>query len=226
MKNLDLLVPRFSTAVEDSFSWATVTDDSPLRIRLDGDTNPLASTPATLIDGLRIGQRVWVQRHGRRLIVMGAAKEPQSNGDLGLMAYAENASGIVTTFTSTSGAVAIPGVVISIPATDKDVWIEWGCYMSNNGSSSDSRGPFYSSMYEATGGSAVLKSTQITHKDLGMNYTTNSFARHHCSARVGPSTTSRTFGLWAQCVKEAGTTLSGTVLNLSSGPSWIAAVAR
>ena len=58
---------------ENTYRWATVTQISPLRIRLDGDTLELPVTPDTLVSGLSIDQRVWVQFFGRRLIIIGAA---------------------------------------------------------------------------------------------------------------------------------------------------------
>lgn len=148
----------------------------------------------------------------------------QRADSLGTLAYAENATSTATTFNTT--AVAIPGCVISIPATDRDVWVEWGCFLTNTGSTSNSYGPLYSLVYELTGGTPVAAGSDLTHKDLGMNYVTNAFARHQCKIRVGPSDTARIFGLYVQAVKEGGTTLSGSTLNSATGPSWIAAVAR
>lgn len=57
------------------FRWATVTQVSPLRIRLDGDTDELPVTPDSLVApaALAVNVRVWVQLYGRRLIVLGAA---------------------------------------------------------------------------------------------------------------------------------------------------------
>lgn len=54
--------------------WATVTQTLPLRIRLDGDTVGLPITPDDLSAGLRpVGQRVYCQIQGRRLVVVGPA---------------------------------------------------------------------------------------------------------------------------------------------------------
>jgi hypothetical protein len=58
-RNLGLLVPR-SVAEPDVGRWATVTNVSPLRIRLDGETVALPLTPDTLTAGLAISDRVWV----------------------------------------------------------------------------------------------------------------------------------------------------------------------
>lgn len=78
-RNVDLLVPRPPAA--DSWTWATVTDTSPLRIQLDGESDELDVTPDTLVAGLAVDDRVWVQlvgnsdpaRKSRRLIVHGRA---------------------------------------------------------------------------------------------------------------------------------------------------------
>lgn len=58
-----------------SFKWATVTTVTPLRIRLDGDTDPLPVTPDSLVKpaNLAVGVRVWVQSYRKRVYVLGAA---------------------------------------------------------------------------------------------------------------------------------------------------------
>lgn len=73
MKNLDLLIQSRGPEKADKWLWATVTQADPLRIRLDGETTPLDITPDTLTRSLTVGQRVWVQLTGRRLVVTGAA---------------------------------------------------------------------------------------------------------------------------------------------------------
>lgn len=79
--NLNMLVPK--DQVDPDFStWATVTDDSPLRIRLDGETTALPITPDTLVAGLAIGNRVWVTlstspdqtRKARQVVIIGKAQ--------------------------------------------------------------------------------------------------------------------------------------------------------
>ena len=55
----------------DSFWWATVTATGPLRIRRDGDADPLPITPDALVSGLVVGARVWCQRSGRAVIILG-----------------------------------------------------------------------------------------------------------------------------------------------------------
>ena len=63
------------------WSWATVTDDSPLRIKLDGESTALDVTPDTLVASLAVSDRVWVQlvtnanptRRYRRLVIIGRA---------------------------------------------------------------------------------------------------------------------------------------------------------
>lgn len=57
---------------QSRFTWATVTQTSPLRIRPDGYAEELPLTPSNLAGGLFVGRRVWVQMYGRRVIVHGA----------------------------------------------------------------------------------------------------------------------------------------------------------
>lgn len=57
-------------------SWATITSTDPLRLRLDGASDPLDLTPQTLTGGHLVGQRVWVALYGRtarRVVILGAS---------------------------------------------------------------------------------------------------------------------------------------------------------
>lgn len=74
MKNLDLLIPKENPAPKDSYSWATITQSTPLRIRIDGESEPLDLTPDSLTSDVTVGKRVWCQFHGRRVIVIGTAQ--------------------------------------------------------------------------------------------------------------------------------------------------------
>lgn len=82
MRGLKLLAPRGRRAPDISiWSWATVTDDSPLRVKLDGESAALDVTPDTLVASLAVSDRVWVQlvtnanpaRRHRRLVIIGKA---------------------------------------------------------------------------------------------------------------------------------------------------------
>ncbi|QKN87782.1 minor tail protein [Microbacterium phage Nebulous] len=58
-----------------SFKWATVTRVSPLAIRLDGDTDPLAMVPDSLVPTLllAVGDRVRVELTQRKVVIHGKA---------------------------------------------------------------------------------------------------------------------------------------------------------
>jgi len=62
------------SAADETWTWATVASTDPLRVRLDGDDAPLLITPENLAGGLLVGDRVWVQRYGRRLLVHGGGE--------------------------------------------------------------------------------------------------------------------------------------------------------
>lgn len=76
---MQLLLPQ--TALRDTHTWATVTQASPLRIKVDGETTALPFTPDTLEAGLAVDDRVWIgfstnddlRFLGRRVVVMGRA---------------------------------------------------------------------------------------------------------------------------------------------------------
>lgn len=54
--------------------WATVTQTGPLRIRMDGDVEPMALTPMTVVAALRVGDRVLCVEQHRRVIIFGKAQ--------------------------------------------------------------------------------------------------------------------------------------------------------
>lgn len=80
--DLDFLLPDPDGDRADSWRWATVTQASPLRVRLDGDTTALPVTPDALVGGASVGRRVWVQIAGRRVIIHGVAGGPEPVGTI------------------------------------------------------------------------------------------------------------------------------------------------
>ena len=106
---------------ENVYRWATVTDDTPLQIQLDGDSLPLPLVPETLIENgpPPIGSRVWVQLFGRRVIVLGASG--------GLTPPALTALGAWTTYTPTwVGVVLGSGALNEGWSTQLGKLVHWG----------------------------------------------------------------------------------------------------
>ena len=54
-----------------TWTWATVTQASPLRIKVDGDTTPLDATTDNLVGSLAVDDRVRVHLHADGIIVTG-----------------------------------------------------------------------------------------------------------------------------------------------------------
>lgn len=82
MRSLNLLASAVGAPPDISlWSWATVTATGPLRVRVDGESTALAITPDTLVSGLAVDNRVWVQlvtsadptRRQRRIVIIGKA---------------------------------------------------------------------------------------------------------------------------------------------------------
>lgn len=82
MRGLDIIAGSMGEEPDISrWAWATVTDDSPLRIRIDNEDDPLPFAPDTLVASLAVSDRVWVQlvtntnhqRRYRRVIILGRA---------------------------------------------------------------------------------------------------------------------------------------------------------
>lgn len=73
--DMDFLLeePQGSAPRADAYRWATVTQVAPPRIRLDGEQLPIESEPVTLCP-LQVGDRAWVQIHGRMMIILGVAE--------------------------------------------------------------------------------------------------------------------------------------------------------
>jgi len=80
LRNLEHLTQPPSV-VTQSMVWATVTQASPLRIKLDGEAEALSITPDTLVAGLQEDDRVYISLttnndpafSARRVVVLGRA---------------------------------------------------------------------------------------------------------------------------------------------------------
>lgn len=75
MMDFSGLIPAAPPA-GDSYRFATITEVAPVKLRLDGDVEALTTTP-TVLGNVAISDRVWVQFHGRQLIVLGVVNAAQ-----------------------------------------------------------------------------------------------------------------------------------------------------
>lgn len=66
---IDALAARIRAAPHAE--WGVITQASPLRVRLDGDAEPLLGTPSTLVSGLRVGDRVQAMIQNRKVTILG-----------------------------------------------------------------------------------------------------------------------------------------------------------
>lgn len=140
------------------------------------------------------------------------------------IAEAENITTDDTVFTNV--ATVIPGLIITVPATEKNVVIEWGAHLANTGSTFAVRGPIYLLLYEVTDGGAVAIGSAIYHHSLGINYITTSLGTIDRSIRVGPADHDRIYAIFGQAISEAGAgVLAGATRNLPGGRSYLRAVA-
>lgn len=71
--DLDILLPTAPAEPTVKPRWGTITQMSPLRVKLDGDDTALPVTPASLVPAslTRVGSRVWTVLNGRQLVVIG-----------------------------------------------------------------------------------------------------------------------------------------------------------
>lgn len=80
-RNLPLLVQR-GLQIVDVHVWATVTQASPLRIKIDGEDDPLPFTPQKVIAAPSLADRVLVLimantsaiNRSRRVVIVGKAQ--------------------------------------------------------------------------------------------------------------------------------------------------------
>lgn len=117
--------PQASTT--SAFRWATVMAVSPLRIKLDGDLNQLPFVPEVLdLPALEVDQRVWVQLHGRRVIVLGSSTltPPTPTPLQGYTSYVPTLSNITV---GTGGATY--GWYTVTPRFGGEDWIDGGFYL-------------------------------------------------------------------------------------------------
>ena len=76
----------------DTWTWATVTQASPLRIKVDGDTTALDATTDNLVGSLAVDDRVRVHLHADGIIVTGL-----QGGTSNRHATQENLEGVLAT---------------------------------------------------------------------------------------------------------------------------------
>lgn len=70
--DLEALIPAPVPEHDVKPRWGTITALSPLRVKLDGDDVQLPVTPAPLVYGLAVNDRVWCVLVGRQVVVAGA----------------------------------------------------------------------------------------------------------------------------------------------------------
>lgn len=79
MSKFDVLRPSTPPEQESPYRWATVTQASPLRIKIDGEAAELPITPVTLKSGLAVNDYVLVLLltntdptfHGHHVVIVG-----------------------------------------------------------------------------------------------------------------------------------------------------------
>lgn len=133
-----------------TMKWATVTDDSPLRIRLDGDSDPLPFTPDSLIDpaALAVDDRVRCELADRRVVIVGRSGGIQSAPAVPAGCVAHTAAS-----TAPSGWLLCDGATVS-RTTYSDLFAAIGTtFGAGNGTT--------------TFGLPNLKGRAIVHRDSG-----------------------------------------------------------
>lgn len=146
------------------------------------------------------------------------AEEVETGG----LAYAENITGTLTAFTT--ALVAIPNTTMPVPASERDVWIEWG---SSLGTSVGGLGGVYVVLQDVTAGApGTTVSASLIYCPIATMPVTNQLGSTAGKARIGPLATAKTYALYGIVIREGGA-LAAYTRNLNgSGKTWIAAVAQ
>lgn len=154
MDDLERVLLAPGGAQGSAWVWGTVTALAPLRVRLDGEAAALDVTPASLVAGLRVGDRVWAQIAGRRLVLHGspsaAARVPR-----GLLARltstSQETSSSTTTYAEIPG-LSLPGAPgLAVGPGTRSIAVTVACLVSVTGS-----GTFKVLGRVRTGASAVV----------------------------------------------------------------------
>ncbi|MEZ5110929.1 MAG: hypothetical protein R2732_05440 [Microbacteriaceae bacterium] len=95
--------------------WATVTQSSPLRVILDGDTDAMPFTPASVVRDITVGSRVVCVEQNRRVIVVDAPRAGLIARAGSATATAGDQTGITSTVTEITGTSI--DLVVTVPAT-------------------------------------------------------------------------------------------------------------
>lgn len=70
-RDLEAVLLPSEQVEQDGWWWGTVTSVSPLRVRRDGEDDPLPITPDAMTDGLQVDDRVRCHRSGSALVIQG-----------------------------------------------------------------------------------------------------------------------------------------------------------
>lgn len=143
---------------------------------------------------------------------------PVSEGEI---AYAENATAVTTPFTTV--ATAITGLVVSVPATSKVVWLEWDAHFQITVAGA---GSLALSLYDVTSGATLLQFTsrEILAADAGTAtvFPGNAPGKY----RLGTVATPKQYALFAVLVRDAGSSLAASTRNHPLARSYLTAVGR
>lgn len=116
----DLLLPE-PPEPGASFRYGSVTETSPLRVRLDGDANAVSATPTTLAQ-VTVGDRVLVLLYHRRMVIVGVIGGPHwpvhlCEVDLSESGTAGTLQTVNMAISSQTGGFAISSDELLLPAT-------------------------------------------------------------------------------------------------------------
>jgi hypothetical protein len=142
----------------------------------------------------------------------------------GEIAYVENVTGVVTAAAGATGvndAVDVPGVSISVPASARPIYLEYGGTFSQTVAGT---GSMFMAIIETTGGGSTPVSQSY---EAPMTNTTSANRKtRQGTLRLGTTVATRTFKMQLQKSVTGGTSPTVNLLNVGGLQSWLAAIAK
>ena len=110
---------------QDSWRWGTVVSENPVRVRLDGDSEPSLATPDCLVP-VTTGDRVRVQIANRRMTVFGKLPTAGDGNTIWVNGNSYQRTGTVAapsySFSGTTNSISYATVSVPVPYDPPPNW--------------------------------------------------------------------------------------------------------
>jgi hypothetical protein len=210
---------------DSTFTWATVTDVSPFRIRLDGDTAELPLTPDSLVDpaALAVDDRVRCEISTKRVVVLGVAG--------GLVALSALLAPVVADLDALPAAAGFSeGRRLHVDALGVDfeqvdgVWVQQGVATVASTSARDTEYAKAAAAYRIAGVEVLVTGDSTTYRRVGSSWAKwrkpwASYVGTLTNFTVGNGTHSGAYAIVDGEVRGRGKFVFGSTSSVGSNPN-------